>query len=131
MLMNTGGNGLGGHKQIWDLVQPGPLVSLVNCFDSYCKICINIVLHLQELIEKRQAMIDEFTKYLARLEEQWVEEKPIRLELRDGMNKNCFDVCINKHHVTLSWYSATHSCVVCLPFFTLEQFHRSISSRND
>ena len=47
----------------------------------------HIVLHLQELIEKRQAMIDEFTKYLARLEEQWVEEKPIRLELRDGKKK--------------------------------------------
>ena len=53
-------------------------------------------------------MIDEFTKYLARLEEQWVEEKPIRLELRDGKNKNCFDACINKYHVTLSQFSAVH-----------------------
>ena len=74
-------------------------------------------------------MIDEFTKYLARLEEQWVEEKPIRLELRDGKIKNCFDVCISKHHV-LSRYIILHSGA-SMPFSCCRNVNDQSDLRND
>ncbi|XP_072044108.1 eukaryotic translation initiation factor 3 subunit B-like [Amphiura filiformis] len=45
----------------------------------------------KELIEKRQTMIEEYTKYVARLEEQWQEEKQIRLELRSGTDTDELD----------------------------------------
>ncbi|XP_038067508.1 eukaryotic translation initiation factor 3 subunit B-like [Patiria miniata] len=43
----------------------------------------------KELIEKRQQMLDEFNSFRQRLQEQYEEERQLRMELRDGVDTDC------------------------------------------